>query len=154
MFTWRTTSTPATTAPNTTRVTIVPRAALTVAAVPPAPPPRKGTTMPDKNTITIDGIEYVRADTRPAISADIKIVRANRGYRDYIYVGPVTFHTSGDVRVDAPAACIRQYREKGLTGAASDPTLCTLDPLATSVTVRGDAVVDILDCTDAWKDAL
>lgn len=33
MFTWRTTSTPATTAPNTTRVTIVPRAALTVAAV-------------------------------------------------------------------------------------------------------------------------
>ena len=33
MYTWRTTSTPATTAPNTTRVTIVPRAALTVAAV-------------------------------------------------------------------------------------------------------------------------
>ena len=33
--------------------------------------------------------------------------------RDSIYVGPVTFHTSGDVRVDAPAACIRQYREKG-----------------------------------------
>ena len=33
MYTWRTPSTPATTAPNTTRVTIVPRAALTVAAV-------------------------------------------------------------------------------------------------------------------------
>ena len=30
MYTWRTTSTPATTAPNTTRVTIVPRAATAV----------------------------------------------------------------------------------------------------------------------------
>ena len=110
--------------------------------------------MPDKTTITIDGVEYVRADTRPTISADVKIVRANRGYRDYIYVGPVTVLDNGDIRIDAPAANIRQYREKGLTGAASDPTLCTLDPLATSVTIRGDAVVDILDCTDAWRDAL
>jgi hypothetical protein len=111
---------------------------------------RKDDTMTDKTTITVDGIEYTR---RPAVS-EFKIVRANRGYRDYIYVGDVTVLDSGDVRVDAPAACIRKYRERGLTGAASDPSLCTLDHLATSVTIRADAVVDILTCTTAWGSAL
>ena len=108
------------------------------------------TTPTTPTTITVDGVIYTRREE----VGDPKIIRATRGYRDYIYVGRVERLDDGDYRVSAPAACIRQYREKGLTGAASDPSLTTLDPLATSVTVAGDAVVDILDCSAVWGEVL
>lgn len=102
-------------------------------------------------TIMVDGVEY--APVVPS-AAPLQIVRATRGYRDYIYVGHVERLDDGDVRVSPPLAVVRQYREKGLTGAASDPSLCTLDKGSTPVTIRGDAVVDILDCGPAWESEL
>ena len=73
--------------------------------------------MPTPATITVDGVEYIPA----AQNSEIKIVRANRGYRDYIYVGRLTVLDNGDVQVAPGGACIREYREKGLTGALHDP---------------------------------
>lgn len=106
--------------------------------------------MPTPATITVDGVTYV-----PAVhDSEIKIIRATRGYRDYIYVGRLTVLDNGDVQVAPGGACIREYREKGLTGAASDPDLTTLDRCATTLTIRGDSVVDVLDCGPAWSDAL
>lgn len=106
--------------------------------------------MPTPATITVDGVEYIPA----AQDSEIKIVRANRGYRDYIYVGRLTVLDNGDVQVAPGGACIREYREKGLTGAASNPDLTTLDRCATSLTIRGDAIVDVLDCSPAWSEVL
>ncbi len=100
-------------------------------------------------TVIIGGVEYA-----PVVPSSLKIVRATRGYRDYIYVGHVERLDDGDVRVSPPLAVVRQYREKGLTGAASDPSLTTLDRGTTAVVIRGDTVVDILDCAPAWEGVL
>ena len=102
------------------------------------------------SSITAFGVEFFpRAEP-----SEIKIVRANRGYRDYIYVGRIEVLDNGDVRIAPGGACVREYREKGLTGAASNPSLTTLDRCATAVTVRGDCVVDVLDCGPVWGDVL
>ena len=103
-------------------------------------------------TINIDGIEYVAREDVPA--PKYRIVRATRGYRDYIYVGVVSVDDSGDYRIAPGGACVRQYRDRGLTGAASDPSLTTLDRCATGVVIPGSAVVDIIDCGPAWDDVL
>lgn len=102
------------------------------------------------SSITAFGVEFFpRAEP-----SEIKIVRATRGYRDYIYVGRVTVLDNGDVHVAPGGANIRQYRGVGLTGAASDPSYTTLDRCATAITIRGGAVIDILDCGPAWDDVL
>ena len=103
-------------------------------------------------TINIDGIEYVAREDVPAPTH--RIVRATRGYRDYIYVGVVSVDDSGDYHIAPGGACIRQYREHGLTGAASDPSLTTLDQCATGVVIPGGAVVDVIDCGPAWNGVL
>ena len=70
MFTWRTTSTPATTAPNTTRVTIVPRAALTVSSAIAATHTSHGWTYD-----TTTGVVTASADAwhKPSAEGDITI---------------------------------------------------------------------------------
>lgn len=105
-------------------------------------------------TFHIAGTQYLLTPVSSE-EAPLQIVRATRGYRDYIYVGRVTLSEDGRVYIIAPGgACIRQYREKGLTGAASDPSLTTLDSCETEVRLPADAVVDILTCGPAWADAL
>lgn len=101
-------------------------------------------------TITIGDQTYHLV---PESAGEIQIIRASRGYRDYIYVGRIT--REDDFYVVAPGgACIRQYREKGLTGAASDPSLTTLDRCETAVRIPASAVTDVIDCGPAWGDVL
>lgn len=87
-------------------------------------------------------------------TTSIQIVRASSGYRDYIYVGRLTRLDNGDIQVAPGGACIRRYRQSGLTGAASDPSLTDLDHCETAVTIVGGRVIDILDCGPAWEDEL
>ena len=101
------------------------------------------------DTIIVDGIEYRLVPK----STEYRIIRATRGYRDYIYVGVVT-EEGGFYKVAPGGACIRQYREHGLTGAASDPSLTTLDWCATEVAIPATAVVDIIDCGPKWGEVL
>ena len=101
------------------------------------------------STITIDGTEYRLVPK----GTDYKIIRATRGYRDYIYVGAIT--EDGDWFTIAPGgACIRRYVEHGLTGAASDPSLATLDRCETEVSIPASAVIDIIDCGPKWGEVL
>ena len=105
--------------------------------------------MTDMSTITIGGAEYRIVPK----GAGHKIIRATRGYRDYIYVGHVT-EKDGWFVVAPGGACIRKYVEKGLTGAAADPSLATLDRCETTVRIPASAVVDIIDCGPQWSDVL
>lgn len=105
--------------------------------------------MTDMSTITIGGAEYRLVPK----GAGHKIIRATRGYRDYIYVGTVT--EDGEWFTVAPGgACIRRYVKHGLTGAAADPSLATLDRCETEVSIPASAVVDIIDCGPKWSDVL
>ena len=58
------------------------------------------------DTLTVNGIEYIRADTAPAgPPTDHRIIVADRGW---VFVGPASTDDNGDI-VISPAKCIRYW---------------------------------------------
>ena len=100
-----------------------------------------------KDTITIDGTTYIRADLAPEPSP-IKIVICQRGW---IYVGHVT--EDGDRYILTDASVIRVWgTTKGLGEIAlGGPTSKTVLDKAGRVEVHKLTTVALIDCAaDKW----
>ena len=105
--------------------------------------------MTTSTTITLDGVEYVRADTLNRAPSDRKIVVLQRGW---VVVGLV--EEDGDKIVIHDAAVVRRWgTSKGLGELAAEGPLpeTILDP-AGRVEAHKLAVVLTIDCVEeAWS---
>ena len=104
--------------------------------------------MSKPETIRIDDVEYVRADSQPKCEGDIKIVVADRGF---VYIGHVEM--TGDFVVLRNASNIRVWgTTNGLGELVGGPTSkTTLDKVGT-VRIPMRAVISILDVEQAkWN---
>ncbi len=97
--------------------------------------------MSKPESITIDEVKYVRADTVAACDGDIKIVVADRGF---VYVGRMS--KDADFLILQQAKNIRVWgTTRGLGELVSGPTSTTkLDPVGT-VRIPFRAVISIID---------
>ena len=86
--------------------------------------------MSKPETITIDDVKYVRADTVPEVCGEIQIVVIDRGF---VYVGRTEW--DGDMLIIRNAKNIRVWgTSKGLGELVNGPTSKTvLDPVEPSV---------------------
>lgn len=102
-----------------------------------------------KDTITIDGTTYIRADLAPEPSP-IKIIICQRGW---IYVGHVTMSDDGERYIITDASVIRTWgTTKGLGEIAlGGPTSNTVLDKAGRVEVQKLTTVALLDCVpEKW----
>jgi phage tail sheath gpL-like len=111
---------------------------------------RSTNNMSTPNTISIDGTDYVRADSQPAVTGDIQIVVADRGW---VFVGAVTNDEAGTTI--ANARCIRIWgtdNDKPGLGyiAMNGPTSKTKLDASGTVRIPLHALVATFD-TDASK---
>lgn len=101
-----------------------------------------------KTTLTIDGTDYVRADTIDRPASTVRIVVLQRGW---VVVG--RYIEEGDEVTVLDASVIRKWgTTRGLGQLRAGPTQDTiLDPAGTVRAHRG-AVVLTIDCDeDAWS---
>ena len=104
--------------------------------------------MSKPESIRIDDVEYVRADSFPDIKGDVKIAVLDRGF---VYVGRVSYE--GDFLILSNAKNIRKWgTTKGLGELVNGPLAETA--LDTVGTVRAPmrALISLIDVVGAkWK---
>jgi len=104
--------------------------------------------MSEPNTIKINEVEYVRADTTKDTKGEIKIAVLDRGF---VYVGRVAYE--GDFLLLTSAKNIRKWgTSKGLGELVNGPLSGTvLDPVGT-VRVPLRALIHLIDVSQSkWK---
>jgi hypothetical protein len=104
--------------------------------------------MSKPETITIDDVKYVRADSIPAPTGDIKIVVLDRGF---VYVGRVDLDDlDGDFCVIRNAKNIRIWgTTKGLGELVNGPLSGTKLDLVGTVRAPMRAVISLIDVNGA-----
>ena len=106
-------------------------------------------------TITINGVQYVRADTlaahNPEPSGDRVVVVADRGF---IYAGNMTRQEDGNI-VLRNAVNVRRWTKGGMGGLLSDPKAAeaTLDPVAYPIEFPAGTVLQIVRVPETWGRA-
>ena len=111
--------------------------------------------MSKPETITIDDVKYVRADsipTKPAVEGPIKIVVADRGF---VYVGQVVSEDEKFVTL-ANASNIRRWgTTKGLGELVGGPTASTVLDKTGSLRIPMRAVISMIDVEqEKWTSKL
>jgi hypothetical protein len=97
--------------------------------------------MSKPETIKIDDVEYVRANSKPDTAGDVKIVVLDRGF---VYVGRVAIE--GEVAVIRNAKNIRVWgTTKGLGELVNGPTSKTACDYVGTVRAPIRAVISIID---------
>jgi hypothetical protein len=107
--------------------------------------------MSKPETITIDDVKYVRADSVEAFNGDIKIVVADRGF---VYIGTVTPITEQSAFVELnKASNIRIWgTTKGLGELVNGPTASTKLDHVGSLKIPMRAVISIINVDQSkWK---
>ena len=102
-------------------------------------------------TITINGVQYVRADTLAASvepPGDRVVVIADRGF---IYAGNMTRNEDGSILL-RNAVNVRRWKKGGMGGLLSDPVAAkaTLDPVAYPIEFPAGTVLQIAKVPAAW----
>ena len=105
-------------------------------------------------TITINGVQYVREDLLPASvepSGDRVVVIADRGF---VYAGNVTRQEDGSI-VLRNAVNVRRWGKGGMGGLLSDPKAAeaTLDPVAYPIEFPAGTVLQIVRVPETWGRA-
>lgn len=108
----------------------------------------KENTMTAPTTISIDSVDYIRADTIDRPPATTRIVVLQRGW---VIVGH--YHENGDEVTVTNASVIRVWgTTKGLGELVDDPTGSTkLDPCGVARAHRGAVVLTLDVDQDAWE---
>jgi hypothetical protein len=109
--------------------------------------------MSKPNTIRIDEVEYVRADSVKKVSGDVKIVILQRGN---VVVGRMSVDpTDKDMRVLENAAVIRRWgTTKGLGQIAENgPTSSTTLDKASTIRFHILTTIAIIDCEGSKWDS-
>ena len=96
------------------------------------------------NTITIDGVNFVRADsvTAPVPKGPIKIVIADKGF---VFVGHCEFFDNGSVEITKAKNIRRFGTTKGLGQLQYGPTSSTVLDDCGTVTLPAHSVVATLE---------
>ncbi len=105
-------------------------------------------------TITINGVQYVRADTLAASvepSGDRVVVVADRGF---IYAGNMTRQEDGNI-VLRNAVNVRRWGKGGMGGLLCDPKAAeaVLDPVAYPIEFPAGTVLQIVRVPETWGRA-
>jgi len=104
--------------------------------------------MSKPKTISIDGTDYIRADSQPTVTGDIQIVVADRSWN---FIGRTTHNGDGSITIKNAQVIRRWGTSKGLGQLALEgkQSNTVLDDSGT-VTIPAHAVVAVFD-TDASK---
>ena len=106
--------------------------------------------MPNVKTISIDGVNYVRADSvRPAVTGNRAVVVVDRGW---IFAGNVT-RENGRIKL-SDALHVFSWKVKGFAGMIDDPKAAQADlrPCA-DVDIPAGAEVFCVPVSDDWGKA-
>jgi len=106
--------------------------------------------MSNVKTISIDGVNYVRADSTMQSDETIKIVVVDKGF---VYIGNASWSQKGDMLQVTDAKNIRIWgTSKGLGELASGPTSKTVLDNVGTIHVPLHAVIHLIDVNKgAWK---
>jgi len=105
-------------------------------------------------TITINGVQYVRADTLSAsvdLSGDRVVVVADRGF---VYAGNMARQEDGSI-VLRDALNVRRWAKGGVGGLLSDPVAAEaiLDSVAYPIEFPAGTVLQIVRVPETWGRA-
>lgn len=106
--------------------------------------------MPNAKTISIDGVDYVRADSvRPVVKGNRAVVVVDRGW---IFAGNVT-RENGRIKL-SDAIHVFSWKAKGFAGMIDDPKSAQADlrPCA-DVDIPAGAEVFCVPVADDWGKA-